>query len=493
MEGRRDGFALGDWLFHHSPDGVALARGGKVVMCNRRYHALCSALPRWVCASHQELNDGRGLTEQLGAIAARAEAAAVPRGESYLFHGAAAEPRCLEATPYTVERRSGGLQAVLVLRDVTSMHELHRERAEAHRREQLLGMLAHELRNPLAPIVNAAELIIRHVQDPQAREAAEVILRQCRHQARLVEDLLEAARVRGGKVELKLETVDLREAVGQAVEMTTVNRGDRLTLSVALPEEPVWVSADRTRLVQVVVNLLVNAAKFTPRGGENRVNVETGVGITWVRVADTGIGIPADELPRIWDVFAQGEQPIDRAQGGLGLGLTLVKSLTELHGGGVRAVSAGPDQGAEFIVWLPTTQAPPEVSASTRETEPDHASRRVLVVEDNQDTLETLCELLTLEGHEVFSADNGVQGLEVARTMRPEVVVSDLGLPGMDGFALAEAVRAELPECTLIALSGYCGPKERERARTVGFNAYLLKPVEVEQLMETLQTLPVAA
>jgi signal transduction histidine kinase len=365
--------------------------------------------------------------------------------------------------------------------------------AEANRRkDEFLAMLAHELRNPLAPIRNAVELIrLAAPADTQVRWAAEVTERQVRQLARLVDELLDVARISQGKVTLQTQALDLLALVSQCVDAQrelTQRRRQRLTLS--LPERPVHLDGDPVRLAQVVNNLLSNAVKYTPDGGEITVRVapadECGDPRVVLEVSDTGIGIEADLLPHVFELFEQGKRPLDRTQGGLGVGLTLVQRLVQLHGGEVLASSAGTGRGARFRVLLPCLAAAPAPTPAARAERQAAAGaeRRILVVDDNADIVETTTLLLAMSGHQVRSAKDGLQALQVATAFRPDVVLLDIGLPLMDGYEVARRLRLE-PATTgalLVALTGYGQEGDRQRGREAGFDAHLLKPVDPQAL-----------
>lgn len=376
---------------------------------------------------------------------------------------------------------------------------LRRQRDDGLRREEHLAMLAHELRDPLLPILAAAEWILRHSPPGPVAQAAERILRQAHHQARLVDALLDTARVRRGQIGMKLEVLDLRRVVSDAVDATEPLRGDGLRLMLRLPPEPLWVIGDGERLLQCVVNLLTNAAKFTPPGGWNAVEAESEGARALVRVSDSGSGLSRELLGRIFQPFVQGAQTLDRPQGGLGLGLSLVRRLMELHQGGVRGDSAGPGQGAAFTLWLPlaAVQDLAPYGAAQIAPGPPRAVqakiRRVLVVEDNDDSRAVLGELLQDEGFMVTTAADGRAGLEAALRERPDVLLTDLGLPGMDGYELAARVHQRCPQMRLVALSGYGDADCRQRAVQVGFDQYLIKPVDARTLLDALCPMPMSA
>ncbi len=370
------------------------------------------------------------------------------------------------------------------------MAELRRradELAEADRRkDEFLAVLSHELRNPLAPIRNAVELL-RGGEAGRGR-ARDVIERQVAQLSRLVDDLLDVSRITRGKVTLRRERVSLSEVVARAVE--TVRplidaRGH--SLMVRVDAEPPRLDADPTRLEQVVANLLNNAAKYTGERGHITVRAGREGGEAVVRVRDTGAGIPADVLPHVFDLFRQADRTLDRSEGGLGIGLTLVKRLAELHGGRVEAHSDGPGRGSEFVVRLPLSAgpAPPAPPPAPR---PAPAARRVLVVDDNADAADTLAALLHGRGHAVRVARDGDAALLAAREFGPEVVLLDIGLPGMDGYAVARALRAAPGGggLRLVALTGYGRDEDRRRSSEAGFDEHLVKPVAPEVLLGCL-------
>ena len=362
----------------------------------------------------------------------------------------------------------------------------------SRRKDEFLAMLAHELRNPLAPIRNAVELI-RLAASPEAkiRWAADVTDRQVRQLTRLVDELLDVARISQGKVTLQTQCLDLVALVSQCVESQrdALNaRGQTLTLT--LPEQAVNLNGDATRLAQVVNNLLSNAIKYTPEGGAVAVTVtpaQEGAGeFALLEVSDNGIGIDAELLPHVFELFEQGKRALDRTQGGLGVGLTLVQRLVQLHGGEVVASSAGAGLGSQFRVLLPCVgdmepPAPDELEAGLPAAT---VARRILVVDDNVDVVETTTMLLSLSGHHVRSAKDGLQALHVASEFRPDVVLLDIGLPLMDGYEVARRLR-QTPQTAgalLIALTGYGQQGDRQRGKDAGFDGHMLKPVDPHAL-----------
>lgn len=360
-----------------------------------------------------------------------------------------------------------------------------RAEAEASNRakDEFLAMLGHELRNPLAAIANAAQILDRvGPVDPSAARASAVIHRQVRHLAGLVDDLLDAARVSSGKIILRTVPVDLGAALQRMVSTLPSPRHP-----VHVDAASVWVAADETRLEQIIGNLLSNALKYTPAGGDVSGRVSADGPDAMLEVTDTGEGIPAALLPHVFEPFVQGDRPPDRARGGLGLGLALVKRLVEMHGGTVCATSAGVGRGSRFTVRLPRIPAPVAGRASSAAAAPV-APRRVLIVEDNTDAREVLRTALALEGHEVHEAVDGCDGLEAALRLVPDVVLLDVGLPGLDGYEVARRIRAEPTgaRMRLVALTGYGQAGDRQRALEAGFDVHLVKPVTPERLAEAL-------
>src|SRR6266568_7598683 len=364
------------------------------------------------------------------------------------------------------------------------------EEADRHKNE-FLAVLSHELRNPLAPIRNAARLLdLAEPGGEQATRAKAVITRQVDHLSNLVEDLLDVTRISRGKIQLARSRIELTECVRRAIEDHAPELAAReIALELRVEAAPLWLDADPTRIAQVLGNLLQNAAKFTDAHGRVTVAIERDDGEhAVVRITDDGVGIEPEILPKLFEPFMQADESLHRSQGGLGLGLALIKGLVELHGGSVQAHSEGLGCGAEFTVRLPLAgpshQAAPEAPA--RAAPP--AARRVLVIEDNPDSTETLCELLSLAGHEVEIAHDGPAGVEKALSSRPHIVVCDIGLPGMSGYDVARAMRAEpsLAATLLVALTGYALPEDRRQALQAGFDHHLAKPVALEELESVL-------
>jgi signal transduction histidine kinase/ActR/RegA family two-component response regulator len=368
--------------------------------------------------------------------------------------------------------------------------------AQANRRQdEFLAMLSHELRNPLAPIRNAIEVIRRFgPQDTKLAWATEVTDRQIRQLTRLLDELLDVARINQGKIVLRKEPLDLNALVVQTLETQRPAMAAReQVLTQALPSVPVWVRGDADRLQQVIDNLVDNAIKYTPKGGRLDLALRASATEAVFSLRDNGIGIEPELLPRIFDLFEQGHRTLDRAQGGLGVGLTLVQRLVRLHGGHVEVASAGPGQGAEFRVHLPCEAPMPVVADQPRALGAGNpGDRRILLVEDNPDVAETTAAMLTLAGHTVCIARDGLEALDYVSRFSPEVVLLDIGLPGMDGYEVARRLRAvpSAAAARLIALTGYGQSADRQRGREAGFDEHLLKPVDPALLADLIARAP---
>jgi PAS domain S-box-containing protein len=364
------------------------------------------------------------------------------------------------------------------------------------RKNDLLAMLSHELRNPLGALGNAIAIVERAAPgSDQSRRAYTIIARQVEHMTRLIDDLLEASRITRGRVELHRERVNLGELLERLCEDYSpefARAGVSLELRGA--RDAVWVDGDRTRLAQAIGNLLENAAKFTPRGGQTTLSLGVDKDRARVRVQDTGRGIPADLIDHVFEPFAQGDTTIDRRMGGLGLGLAVARGLVELHGGTICVERTKPGEGTTFEIALPSI---PEATAvaSAAGAQGDASTRHVLVIEDNRDAAEALSTLLELEGHVVELAYDGRQGLARARESHPDVVICDIGLPEMNGLDVARAMRAEpeLEPLTLVALTGYAQPEDVARAKDAGFDKHLAKPLEIDALRQVIAAAPAHA
>jgi len=382
------------------------------------------------------------------------------------------------------------------IHDITERKRPEEALREADRRkDEFLAMLAHELRNPLAPIRNSVQLLKEQdmASSPMLEWCRNVIDRQASHMARLLDDLLDVARTMQGKISLKTEHFNLAEIIDSAMETCSpLIKARGLNLVILHSATPQWLKGDRFRLAQVLSNLLNNAAKYTDEGGRITLSVSQEESMALIKVRDTGIGIAPDMLPHIFDLFTQADGSLSHSQGGLGIGLTLVRRLVEMHGGTVEAYSAGIGQGSEFTVRLPLLlNEHNEIAeaASSGGVMPLCHKLRILVVDDYPDALDSLSMLLQAEGHEVDTANSGTKAIERAQAFRPRVVLLDIGLPDMDGYEVAQRLR-ELPEtqlAVLIALTGYGQPEDRARSKRAGFDHHLLKPVDPD-ILSTLLT-----
>jgi signal transduction histidine kinase len=373
-------------------------------------------------------------------------------------------------------------------RDITEQKRIEAERQEADRRkDEFLAMLAHELRNPLASINTAAQLFGSLETEENLEWAKEVVQRQVKHLARLIDDLLDVSRITRGKISLRKEPLNLSPVVSSAVEAVRPLIEERRHELSVTHTGTLRLEADPLRLEQILVNLLTNAAKYTDAGGHIGLTARREGADIVIKVRDTGVGISRELLPRVFDLFVQGDRTMARSEGGLGIGLTLVKSLVEMHGGTITAMSEGPGTGSEFTVRLP------EFHGGARETvKPTrvlplvaHQGSRVLVVDDNADTARGVSRLLRLLGHDVQTTYDGPTAIELARSYQPEVVLLDIGLPGMDGYAVVKQLRKEdcCKNALIVAVSGYGQEEDRRRSREAGFDQHLIKPVDYDALM----------
>jgi signal transduction histidine kinase/ActR/RegA family two-component response regulator len=377
-----------------------------------------------------------------------------------------------------------------------NLRSLAADLSDADRRKnEFLAMLAHELRNPLAPISNAARALRLSGSDGEAiQSASEMLERQVGQMTRLVDDLLDMSRITRGKIELRKERTELVPIVNQAVEaVRALYRGADRELTITLPPQPVHLHADPTRLAQVVGNLLNNACKFTDKGGHVWLTVEQEGEQAVIRVRDNGIGIAAEQLPRLFEMFAQVDTSLERSRDGLGIGLTLVKTLVELHGGTVEAHSDGLGRGSEFAIRLPISVETPKLLSPATASEPTPAvRRRILIVDDNEDGAESLAILLRLDGHETQTSHDGVEAIEAAERFRPDAVLLDIGLPKLNGYEVCRRIREEPwgKDMVLVALTGWGQEEDRRRSREAGFNSHMVKPVNHDVLMKLLASLP---
>jgi signal transduction histidine kinase/ActR/RegA family two-component response regulator len=400
----------------------------------------------------------------------------------------------------TIEGDEGGPSALLEINnDVTDSRRLYRELESAwkiattasHAKDDFLAMLSHELRNPLTPITLAINSLAAR-GEADSREI-QIIKRQADHLTRLVDDLLDVERLASGKLELRPDHAELSNVIASAVEGVRPlieSRGHHLDLQI--PESGLPMFGDAARLRQVFANLLNNAARYTPPGGHISVRAERVGADVIVEVRDDGEGIEPESLVHLFEMFFQTPRPIDRAKGGLGLGLTLVKRLVEMHGGQVSAASAGEGQGSRFTVKLPLSSSPAPFELSQSSAIASKNRLKILVVEDYPDIAETVSELLGQHGHEVVAVSDGLAALELLTGFSPDVAVIDIGLPVMDGYELARRIAEKMPERTpsMIALSGYGQPSDLERSRRGGFHLHLVKPIEAEGMIKALASLP---
>jgi PAS domain S-box-containing protein len=495
-----------------SPDMLYLfdVRRGRSVYVSRAVERILGRTPREVAA----LGDGFVATlvhpdDQRLIADQNDQLAALPDGElveyEYRMRHVDGSWRWVRSRERVFSRTPVGEPELVlgVARDVTERVRADRERDELLAREQqarrqaeeasrakdeFLAMLGHELRNPISPMLTALNLMRMRGGDALARERT-IVERQVKHLVRLVDDLLDVSRITRGKVELKREAVELGEVVATAIEMASpLLEARRHHLDVHVPQGGLLVEVDPDRLAQVIANLLTNAAKYTEPGGSVSVLAGRESGEIAIRVKDSGMGISPELLPRVFDLFVQGQRALDRSQGGLGLGLTIVRSLVEMHGGRVRAESDGAGRGSTFTVRLPALQAlplrAPAAGALLRRRLPDPAARRVLVVDDNQDAADALVEALGEKGHATAVAYDGPSALEAAMRVRPELAFLDIGLPVMDGYELARRLRDLFgPAIKLVALTGYGQDKDRAAACAAGFDEHLVKPVDLERIV----------
>jgi PAS domain S-box-containing protein len=389
-----------------------------------------------------------------------------------------------------------------IARDVTerrqmedNLRKLAADLAEADRRkDEFLATLAHELRNPLAPLSNTLEILKRlGSSDPATRRGLDTMERQLEQLVRLVDDLLDLSRITHNRIELRKRHIELAPLIRQAVlGAQPLAHSASHAIEVSLPSEPLWLNADAVRLTQVFGNLLNNSCKYTPAGGRIRVIAQRDGTDAVVTVSDAGIGIPADKLAAIFDMFTQIDHSLEQSQGGLGIGLTLVKRLVEMHGGSVEARSDGVGQGSAFVVRLPIAIDVSEVSApEPSESLENGATHRILVVDDNKDSADSLAMLLQLTGHEVFVAHDGHSALVAVELRRPDVVLLDIGLPSLNGHDVCRWIRQQPwgKTTVIIALTGWGQEEDRRRSQEAGFDGHLVKPVDHGHLLALLESL----
>ena len=485
-------------LFEQSPVAIALLRCPEFTytIANRPYRELVGRdelVGKTVREALPEL-EGQGIYELLEEVRATQAAHVGDSKHLKLNRRGGPDEGWFTFVFQPIIDPQGGTEAILVV--VYEVTELARAKQEAEAasfaKDEFLAMLGHELRNPLAPILTALQIMRMRGDNVGTRER-EIVERQVRHLMNLVDDLLDVSRVTQGKIELKVERVEVSEVVADAVEQASPlveQRGHAIEVDV--PRSGLAVDADPKRLSQVITNLLANAAKFTGNGGLIRIVASRDAGEIVVRVIDSGVGIDAAVLPKVFDIFFQARTTFDRAHGGLGLGLAIVRNLVSLHGGSVAAHSAGLGKGAEFVVRLPAAaDATPHAVEPFAPGQKAGVGRRVLVVDDNRDAAETLSMLITMQGHLACVAFDAEGALAVAGEFRPEVALLDLGLPGTSGYELARALWAlpGLADLAVFAVSGYGQAEDRQRSASAGFKGHLVKPVSIDQVEATLRGL----
>ncbi|MEC5406356.1 PAS domain S-box protein [Paraburkholderia sp. MPAMCS5] len=393
--------------------------------------------------------------------------------------------------------------AVSINRDITErrraeeqLTRLNLELSNADRRkDEFLATLAHELRNPLAPMRNVLEILrAKQFADPQLNWSRDVFSRQLQHMTHLVDDLLEVSRITQGKLELRKQRLELARAMQSATEAArAIVQASEHHLSVTLPAKPLFLDADPTRLSQMILNLLNNAAKYTPRGGSISLAAEREGNEAVIVVRDSGIGIPREHLNSVFEMFSQLAPAIDRSQGGLGIGLALVRGLAELHGGTVAAFSGGPGAGSEFVIRLPLSKSAdpagnPASGDATQPAKPSAAGQRIVIVDDNADAADSLAMVLELEGHDVRTASDGMAGLALIAEFAPQAVILDIGLPLLNGYEVARRVRRDFPDAgiRLIAVTGWGQQQDKQTAVEAGFDHHFTKPVDPMELQRVL-------
>ena len=459
---------------------VVLTRRGDILYANTRFAAMVGEPLESVVGSRVERFVNQPDREEFASLLD----AGGGRRRSRLV---GADPRAFDVS---LSLTTSGDRLNVIVSDLSEILEATSSRDRAQRdnrtKDEFLAILAHELRNPLAAIGGAARVLeLGHVRDTPAARAHEVITRQVGHISHLIEELLDVERVVSGKIRLAREPLDLAAALRRAVGMFTNDAA--LDRHIEIVTDPVWVEWDPVRLDQVLTNILTNAVKYTPVGGQIRVALRAESGDAVLSVEDTGFGITPRLLPFIFDMYAQADRTLERAQGGLGIGLTLVRRLVELHGGTIVASSEGEGRGSTFTVRL--TQVPAGTFAGPPAPPERRAGhRRVLLIEDSADARDMLRMMLELAGHVVYDAADGIRGLELFNTVHPDVGIIDIGLPRMDGYQVARKIR-EVPhgrEMLLLALTGYGSPGDAQGPPEHGFDHHLLKPVDPDQLVRLL-------
>jgi CheY-like chemotaxis protein/two-component sensor histidine kinase len=358
------------------------------------------------------------------------------------------------------------------------------------RKNEFLATLAHELRNPLAPLSNMLQVVKRANGDSETlKRAHDTIERQLAQMVRLVDDLMDLNRITHDRLELRRSEVELSSVIQQAVEVARpLIDAEGHNLTIDLPAEPTYLNADRARLAQLFGNLLNNSCRYTRPNGRIGLSAKRDGEELLVTVSDNGAGIPADKLSSIFDMFTQVDRTAEQSQGGLGIGLTLVKRLAEMHGGSIEAKSRGEGQGSEFVVRLPIVQKRAEFSAPATDTPAEFPQRRILIVDDNKDSADSLALLLEITGNQTYMAHDGIEAVEAIEKHRPEVVLLDIGLPKLDGHEVCRRVRAQPwgKDILVIALTGWGQEDDRRKSEEAGFDGHLVKPVDYERLLKLL-------
>jgi signal transduction histidine kinase/ActR/RegA family two-component response regulator len=465
---------------------VVLSRSGDILYCNARFAELVDEPIETVMASRF---DRFVNAPDLGAFEATLRAGS-GRVRSRLVRVATGAFEV--SLSLTTTSSPGGDRLNLIVSDLSELLEAASNRARAERdsrtKDEFLTMLAHELRNPLGAITNAVQVVeLTHAQGERAIRAHEVIGRQVGHISHLINDMLDVERVVSGKIRLNREPLDLAEIVRQVVATFVANPGLNRTIDIAA--ETVWVDGDPQRLQQVLTNVITNAVKYTPNGGHIAVKLRPHGGDAVLTVEDSGFGISARLMPFIFDLYVQADRTLDRAQGGLGIGLTLVRRLVELHGGTIVASSEGEGYGSRFTLRLKEIPAAVAFVGVSNLRERRAMPRRVLLVEDNNDTREMMRMMLELAGHSVYDAPDGIRGLELLSVARPDVAIIDIGLPRMDGYQVAKRIRDD-PHgrgMLLLALTGYSSSGDIRRSSEHGFDYHLIKPVDPDRLARLLE------
>jgi signal transduction histidine kinase/ActR/RegA family two-component response regulator len=410
--------------------------------------------------------------------------------------GAEGDARYYEWQMSPVPLPDGRFGVVCYFRDISAhVHARMALELADRQKNEFLAMLAHELRNPLAPLRNAGEILARTLPAQSAGHAvASMLKRQVSQLTRLVDDLLDVSRITQGRVELQRRPVELGNVVTQAIETAEpLFQTGQHEVSVLANSRALYVDGDITRLVQCIVNILANAAKYSDTGGKIRIETHAEGGDAVITIADSGVGISPELLPRVFDLFVQGERTLDRSLGGLGIGLSVARRLIEMHGGRLTAASAGLGQGATFEIRLPRLERSHEVAGDPQGTAV--VPRRILIVDDNADAANSLALVLGLDGHVTEVVYSATAALKRADDFKPEVILLDIGLPEMDGYQVARRLRArpELAGTRIVALTGYGQSGDVQRSREVGFDDHLTKPVDFVALARTLETAPTAA